>query len=111
MGSGGGGELRVGLAARPLVSLLRSLEAEIEAVDPAQVPARDAVDLVRVLDRISRVADAAKALAGGRVAESGLWKRNGHRSPATWMSAETGVGVGDASKMLDLAGTVADAPV
>src|SRR5687768_7406049 len=112
MGSGGGrdGELRVGVAARPLVALLGSLRDALEVVEPDQVPARDAVDLVDVLDRIERLAAAGKALAAGRVAESSLWSRAGHRSPAHWMAAQCGVTVGDAARMLDRAETVAEAP-
>jgi hypothetical protein len=83
----------------------------VDAVDPGQVPARDAIDLVRVFDRISRVADGAKALAAGRVAESSLWAKGGHRSPAHWVARETGVGVGEAVRLLNLAEAVAAAPV
>ena len=63
MGSGAGDELRVGGAARPILGLVSSLQALVEAIDPGQVPARDAVDLVRVFDRLGRLADAGKALA------------------------------------------------
>jgi hypothetical protein len=112
----GGGDavgrgLGVGVAARPLLDLLSALEVVVDAVDPGQVPARDAIDLVRVFDRISRVADGAKALAAGRVAESSLWAKGGHRSPAHWVARETGVGVGEAVRLLNLAEAVAAAPV
>jgi hypothetical protein len=103
--------LAVGVAARPLLDLLSALEVVVDAVDPGQVPARDAIDLVRVFDRISRVADGAKALAAGRVAESSLWAKGGHRSPAHWVARETGVGVGEAVNLLETAEVVAAAPV
>jgi hypothetical protein len=101
----------VGVAVRPLLDVLSGLQGFVEAADPAQVPARDAVDLVRVLDRIGRVADAAKAAAAGRVAESSLWSKAGHRSPAHWVAKETGIGVGEAIKLLETAEAVAAAPV
>ena len=89
-GAAGGGAvgrgLAVGVAVRPLLDVLSGLHGFVEGVDPGQVPARDAVDLVRVLDRIGRVADAAKAAAAGRVAESSLWSKAGHRSPAHWVA-------------------------
>ncbi len=103
--------LAVGVAVRPLLDVLSGLQGFVEAADPGQVPARDAVDLVRVLDRIGRVADAAKAAAAGRVAESSLWSRAGHRSPAHWVAKETGIGVGEAIKLLETAEVVAAAPV
>ena len=103
--------LAVGVAVRPLLDVLSGLQGFVEAADPGQVPARDAVDLVRVLDRIGRVAEAAKAAAAGRVAESSLWSKAGHRSPAHWVAKETGIGVGEAIKLLETAEVVAAAPV
>jgi hypothetical protein len=100
--------LAVGVAARPALGLVAALQAVVETLDLAQVPARDAIDLVRVFDRISRVAEAAKAAAAVRVAESSLWSKGGHRSPAHWMARETGIGVGEAVKLLE---AVAAAPV
>ena len=108
---GVGRGMAVGVAARPLLDVLSGLQALVDAVDPGQVPARDAIDLVRVLDRISRVAEAAKAVAAGRVAESSLWSKGGHRSAAHWVAQETGIGVGDAVKLLETAEAVAAAPV
>ena len=95
----------------PLLDVLSGLQAFVEVLDPGQVPARDAIDLVRVLDRIGRVAEAAKAAAAGRVAESSLWSKAGHRSPAHWVARETGIGVGEAIKLLETAEVVAAAPV
>jgi hypothetical protein len=42
-------------------------------------------------------------LCAGRVASTELWRRNGHRSAANWMAGETGVGVGDAVRVLETA--------
>ena len=50
MGSGAGDELRVGVAASPILGLVSSLQAVVEGIDPGRVPARDAVDLVRVFE-------------------------------------------------------------
>jgi hypothetical protein len=102
--------LRVGAAVRPALDLIDQLHPVVRDLDPAQLPARDAVDMVRVLDRLVRVAEAGKALAAARVAESSLWTRGGHRSPAHWVAAETGVRVGDAADLLHTAETLAGAP-
>ena len=111
MGSSGvDGELRVGVAVRPLAALVAQLRSLLAVLDPGQLPARDAAEVVAVCDQISRVADAGKTLAAGRVAESSLWSRGGHRSAAHWMAKLCGTSVGDAVRMLDLAETVAEAP-
>jgi hypothetical protein len=108
--SGSGGELRVGVAVRPLAALVGSLRAVLEELEPGQLPARDAAEVVAVCDQLSRLADAGKTLAAGRVAASSLWSRGGHRSAAHWMAKVCGVAVGDAVRMLELAETVAEAP-
>ena len=109
-GAAGGDELAVGVAIRPAAQLLGSLRAELDRLDPGQLPARDALELVEVLDRIGRVADAGKMAAALRVAESSLWSRKGHRSPAHMLAALTGVGVGDAVRLLKTGEAVAAAP-
>jgi hypothetical protein len=98
------------VAVRPLAALVAQLRSLLEGLDPAQLPARDAAEVVAVCDQLSRVADAGKALAAGRVAESSLWSRGGHRSAAHWMAKVCGISVGDAARMLELAETVAEAP-
>ncbi len=110
MGSGAGDQLRWGWRLRPLLSLLTAVQAEVARLDPGQLPARDAMDVVKVLDRVGRVADAGKMAAALRVAESSLWKRSGRTSAADWLAATTGVGVGDAVRALKTAEVVADAP-
>src|SRR5262249_26413474 len=100
----------VGVAVRPLLPVLDELAAQLERIDPAQAPARDALELVEVLDRVGRVAEAGKMAAALRVAESSLWRRKGHRSAAEWVASVTGVGVGDAVRLLKTGEAVAEAP-
>src|SRR3954452_369849 len=118
MGSGAGEqlavgpaeELKVGAAIRPVVGVLDSLRSMLDALDPGQLPARDAMDVVTVLDRVGRVAGAGKMAAAVRVADSSLWKRSGDRSAADWLARTTGISVGQAVGALKAAGVVADAP-
>jgi hypothetical protein len=100
----------VGVAARPARAVLGSAERLVDDLDLGQVPARDAVDLLRVFDRLSRVADAARSLVAGQVAQSSLWKKAGHRSPAHWVAKECGIGIGDAVKLLETAQLAQEAP-
>src|SRR6478609_7180793 len=110
MGSGAGDQLQVGARVRPVLGVLDSLRSMLDELDPGQLPARDAMDLVTVLDRVGRVADAGKMTAALRVAESSLWNRKGDRSPAHWVASATGVGVGDAVRLLKTGEAVAEAP-
>src|SRR6478609_2653603 len=110
MGSGAGDQLQVGARVRPVLGVLDSLRSMLDELDPGQLPARDAMDLATVLDRVGRVADAGKMAAALRVAESSLWKRSGRTSAADWLASTTGIGVGDALRALKAAETVADAP-
>ncbi len=110
MGSGAGDQLQVGARVRPVLGVLDSLRSLLDELDPGQLPARDAMDLVTVLDRVGRVADAGKMAAALRVAESSLWKRTGARSAADHLAKVTGVGVGDAVRALKTAAVVAHAP-
>jgi hypothetical protein len=59
--------------------------------------------LVEKFDRAERMVAAGKVFAANRVAETDLWRRNGHRSAADWLAAQTGVGVGDAVRILETA--------
>jgi hypothetical protein len=65
--------------------------------------ASDAMKLVKLFDRLERFGCAGKSLSIGRVAGTGLWRQAGFRSAADWMAAQTGVGVGDAVRMLETA--------
>jgi hypothetical protein len=80
-----------------------AVERVLASFDPALVSASDAMTLVKVFDRIERMGAAGKALAAGRVAQTELWRRKGHKSAAHWMAADTGVAVGDAVRVLQTA--------
>jgi hypothetical protein len=82
----------------------------VERFDPDLTGARDALDLVSEFSRLEHLASAGVALAARRVARTDLWKRGGHRSAAHWLSHVTGMGVGDAVRLLQTAETVEAAP-
>jgi hypothetical protein len=103
-------ELKTGAGAVPVLEVLAGLHEVLDRVDPAQVAPRQGADLVVVCDRIERVAAAAKGMAATRVAESSLWRRGGHRSPAHWMAATTGVTVAEATRLMQTAQLAETAP-
>ena len=72
--------------------------------------ARDALELVAEFSRLEHLASAGVALAARRVAQTDLWKQGGHRSAAHWLDHVTGMGLGDAVRLLQAAETVEAAP-
>ncbi len=68
----------------------RQLEAVVAELDPKVVAPADAVTLLADVERIERLATAAKALLAPRAAESGAWRREGHVTPEHWLAQRSG---------------------
>ena len=103
-------ELKLGAAADPVAGVLVDLRNLVDDLEPDQVPGRHAVDLMRLLDRIERVAASAKAQAMRRIAETDLWRKAGARTPAEWLARETGVKLSEAIRALETAQVSATQP-
>ena len=88
-----------------------------EGFDPLLI---DATTAARVLDdvvAIKNMAAAVEALAAARIAETGIWKGDGDRSPAHQLARRTGTSVGQAMhaietgrRLRDLAGHLGRRP-
>ena len=110
MGSEGFGSA-MGKAGRDATTAVDVVAALVDGFDPDLMGPRDAMDLVEVFARIEHLASAGVALAARRVAGTDLWRRRGgHRSAAHWLAHVTGMGVGDAMKLLETAEAVENAP-
>src|ERR1051326_6077613 len=81
---------------------LGNVRAVVSDLDQAHLSDADAALLVDLLAELERVAGAGRALAARRVAESKIWQRDGHRTPADWVAAKTGGKVGEARDSLEL---------
>jgi len=68
---------------------------------PESVTGSVAADIVRVADDLERAASALKLLAAGRVEETGLHERLGHRSCGSWLADVTKEPVGRAVNGLE----------
>ncbi len=68
------------------------------------------MELVAEFSRLEHLASAGVALAARRVAQTDLWKRGGHRSAAHWLDHVTGMGLGEAVRLLQAAEAVEAAP-
>ena len=101
----------MGKAGRDATAAVDVVAALVDGFDPELMGPRDAMDLVEVFSRIEHLASAGVALAARRVAGTDLWRRRGgHRSAAHWLAQVTGMGVGDAVKLLETAEAVENAP-
>jgi hypothetical protein len=85
----------------------RAFASLLSALDARSVPLPDAVAMFSRLDRIERLAQAGKALLAGRVEESRVWERAGHRDPAQHLAKLTGTSTGTARATLQTARNVA----
>jgi hypothetical protein len=99
------------------VVTVAELEAAVDLVaafvarfEPARYSGADAASLLAVFTRVEHLGVAGKTLAAHRAAECNRHVLTGHRSPALWLSAETGDSVGDAKGLLALGETLADQP-
>jgi hypothetical protein len=96
-------EIAAAIGVREVTALVDHAARVLAGFDPAVVMASDAMRCVKLFDRLERFGCAGKSLSIGRVAGTGLWRQAGFRSAADWMAAQTGVGVGDAVRMLETA--------
>ncbi|MGZ4121398.1 MAG: DUF222 domain-containing protein [Actinomycetota bacterium] len=76
--------------------VLADLRAAVASVDPALVRAEDAVALLDLVVQAERACAAARTMLGARAVRANIWKREGHRSEASWLASKAGVTVGRA---------------
>jgi hypothetical protein len=76
---------------------LGDFRGELEDFDPALVTSGDAARAFAVFTDLEKTISAAKTLVASRATEAGDWKKEGHRSPASWVAEKTGSGFGEAT--------------
>jgi hypothetical protein len=77
------------------------LKGAARDLDPACLEGSTAAAVVEAAAEGKRVCAAIETLAAGRVAESGAWRANGHRTAAHWVAETTGETVGSATRALE----------
>ena len=87
-----------------------ALKATARAIDPLCVEGRDAAALFEVVSEGERVCAGMKALLARRVEETGVWRKDGHRSAAHWVAEATRETVGAASRALETARALEQLP-
>ena len=89
-----------GLRAR-IDSVDRELAALVADLDPDRVLGSEAAALYGAFARLERLVVAAKTLLAPRIAASGHWETEGHRSPASLLATLEGVSAGQARRTLE----------
>src|SRR5580704_1754366 len=89
---------------------LKDFERELSDFDPALITTGDAARAFNVFTALEKMTSAARILVAARATEGGDWKKEGHRSPASWVAEKTGSGFGEASGMLESSERLVELP-
>jgi len=88
----------------------RELTRHLADADPDRVTTAQAAELVALFAEIERLGSSGKVLYARRAAQSLVWRDQGHRSPAAWMAATTGTGLGEAIGALETSAALGSLP-
>ena len=89
---------------------ITTLETTSRALEPACLDGRDAAALVQIAARGKRICAAIESLAARRVADTKVWRQEGHRSAGDWLAEKTGETVGAAARQLGTARALENLP-
>ena len=98
-----------GLSAR-MASLSDALGSILADLDPGLLLGRDAASLYGDFCRLERLVCGGKTLLAPRIAESGLWEHDGHRSAASLLAELEGGTSGAARRTLEAGRRPVDLP-
>ncbi len=82
---------------------MSDVAAYLAQLEPERITSAQATELFGLFAELTRLGSAGQVLLTPRVAQSDAWKREGHRSPASWVAKATGTGLGDAVATLETA--------
>jgi hypothetical protein len=83
-----------------VATLTEGMASLVARLDPDTLLGADATALYAALARLERLVGAAKVLLAPRIATSGHWEAEGHRSPASLLADLEGVSPGQAKRTL-----------
>ena len=96
--------------AAALRQIEKLLAAVCESLEPDDLLARHAVELIDTAARLERYVAGARTLAVWRVLESKVWRDDGAKSPQRWLAAKLGITVGQAGRIVATAERVQAQP-
>jgi len=82
---------------------LDDIRGIVAGLEPERLAATDAARLFAVFGALEKSVVAGKTLLARRASDAGVWRRAGHRNPASWVAQESGTSVGEAMGMLETA--------
>ena len=91
-------------------SVRDALESCAKACEPGRYRGEDALEIVKLLEQIERLAAATKLRFAKRVEESRLHERTGHRNASSLVGAATGESAGKTAARLEFATVLAENP-
>jgi hypothetical protein len=90
--------------------VVSAVDALARGVEPETVTASACLGLVGEIARAERQLAGVKARLAGRVAETPVWQRQGHRSAAHWLAGQSGSSVAEAVGVLQTAERIKELP-
>jgi hypothetical protein len=93
-----------------VADIRRDLAEVVGRFEAATLLSSDAAAVVAEAVRIKNLAATLEMLAAKRVADSGLWKARGYRSPADWLAGESKQPLGEAIGSLEAAEVLDSCP-
>jgi hypothetical protein len=88
----------------------QAIDRVARGLEPEQLTATEAMRLTRRVARCERQLAGIKTRLAGRVAETPVWKHQGHRSAAHWLAGESGTSVAEAVTVLETAARLCELP-
>lgn len=93
-----------------LDGLVEALRGIVAGADPGTWSGETALEALDRFDQLARLASAGRALAAGRVADTGSWRTSGHRTAPAFLAARLGVTRAEAAGMVAVAAAVPSLP-
>jgi hypothetical protein len=93
-----------------LREIVDELSGFVRTLDPGELIASDAADLLSCFARAANLAGTGRLLVAPRAAEAGTWRAKGYRSAQEWMAAQAGTSTGAAAEDLATGRRLGDCP-
>jgi len=104
------GSAPTGSVGSPVEQATALLSGVLATLEPSRLTGPDAARLYRMFAGVERLSMAGKTLLAPRIDESGVWRDDGHRSPAVMLAALEGVPTGQARTTLEVGHRLPDLP-
>lgn len=87
-----------------------ALSVAVRELEPENLEPDDAARLVKAFTALTKLAESGRTIVAPYMEGSGLWRREGHRSPEAWLAADAGISYGEAKAILETGRRLVQAP-